>query len=280
MDTSKQILLMILFYITLVLPVQATDTAKEQRWAKQIAEFLVDGETRWFVADGHRFVGIYTPVTRGTPLGAVILLHGRGVHPDWPQVIQPLRTQLPEHGWATLSLQMPILDNDASYEDYVPLFSEVPARIQAGTEFLRQRHFKNVILIGHSLGANMATDFVARYHDPSIKGVVGIGMMGKPQPAEYQPLDNVAALLRIHLPVLDVYGAQTLPVVLRSVDRRAFAVYHTGNDYSRQIMINGANHFYQGHEAELVQAVSDWMTGLVNPAPTNQFVHSGTTQKK
>jgi pimeloyl-ACP methyl ester carboxylesterase len=280
MNTRKQSLLMVLFCTALVLPAQASDTAKEQRWADQIVDFLVDGEMRWFEADGHRFMGIYTPVRSGTPVGAVILLHGRGVHPDWPQVIQPLRTKLPEHGWATLSLQMPILDNDASYEDYVPLFKEVPARIKAGTEFLSKQHIDNVILIGHSLGANMATDYVAKHHDPRIKGVVGIGMMGKPRPAEYQPLDNVAALLRITLPVLDVYGSQTDPAILQSVDRRAFAVYHTGNAYSRQIRINGANHFYQEHVTELVQAISNWMTGSVSQDATNQFVHAGQTHKK
>jgi hypothetical protein len=36
-----------------------------------------------------------------------------GAHPDWPEVIQPLHSGLPESGWTTLSVQMPILANDA-----------------------------------------------------------------------------------------------------------------------------------------------------------------------
>ena len=231
-------------------------------------------------ADGQKFLGIYTPVSDGNPLGAVILLHGQGAHPDWPQVIQPLRTKLPSQGWATLSLQMPILENNASDEDYVPLFKEVPARITAGITFLSERHINNIVLIGHSLGANMATVYLANNHDPRVKGVVGIGMNGKQQPAEYQPLDNVASLLGINLPVLDIYGSQTEAAILQSVDRRAFAVYHTGNEYSRQIMIKGANHFFQGHEAEMVQSIANWMVDSIDIAQTNKLAITNELESK
>ena len=277
MNTLKQAGLMVLCAMMLVLPAQASDNAKEQRWADQITDFLVDGELHWLEADGHKFLSIYTPVYNAKPAGAVILLHGRGVHPDWPQVIQPLRTKLPEHGWATLSLQMPVLDNDASYEEYMPLFQEVPDRIKAAIEFLSKRNINHVVLIGHSLGTNMATDYLAKHHDARIKGFVGIGMMGKQQPAQYLPLDNVAALLQITLPVLDIYGSKTYPVVLESVDRRAFAVYQTGNHHSRQIKIDGANHYFHGYEVELVKSISNWMAESINLEQTNKLVSTSTS---
>ena len=39
---------------------------------------------------------------------AVILVHGMGGHPDWPDVISPLRRHFYERGNTSLSLQMPI----------------------------------------------------------------------------------------------------------------------------------------------------------------------------
>ncbi len=42
-----------------------------------------------------------------------LLAHGIGIHPNWEQVIQPLRVALSEQGWNTLSIQMPVLANEA-----------------------------------------------------------------------------------------------------------------------------------------------------------------------
>ncbi|MFO7604478.1 MAG: alpha/beta fold hydrolase [Gammaproteobacteria bacterium] len=271
MNILKQGTGAVLLAVVVVFSVYASDSAKEQRWANQIVEFLIDGEPRWLEAGEQKFLGIYTPARGPYTKGAVILLHGGGAHPDWPQVIQPLRTQLPDTGWATLALQMPVLHSGASNAAYVPLFKEVPARIEAGLTFLSQQGVSNVILLGHSLGSNMASDYLARNRDPRVKGFVGIGMVGNPQPDEHQVLDNVAALLRMKVPVLDVYGSQTVPEILQSVDRRAFAVYQTGNDHSRQIEISGANHFFQGYEAELLQSVASWITMLVNPQQASKF---------
>jgi len=39
--------------------------------------------------------------------GAVLLLHDKGQHADWPDVIGPLRKSLPNNGWYTLSLSLP-----------------------------------------------------------------------------------------------------------------------------------------------------------------------------
>lgn len=271
MNTGIPTILMFILSITFNLPVEATDHDKEKRWARQISDQLVDGKPEWLIAEKQAFLSLYTATAMDIPMGAVILLHGRGLHPDWPQVIQPLRTQLPKKGWSTLSLQMPVLQNSATDEDYLPLFKEVAARIQAGLEFLNQQGLHHVVLIGHSLGSNMATDYLAKHHDPSIKAFVGIDMMGKPQPNDYLLLDNVAALLRLKVPMLDVYGSKTYPVILESVDRRAFAVHLTGNTHSRQIKINDANHFFQGHENELLQAISQWLTAFAMPQQEKKF---------
>ena len=39
--------------------------------------------------------------------GAILLLHDKEQHADWPQVIRPLRTTLPKYGWFTLAVNLP-----------------------------------------------------------------------------------------------------------------------------------------------------------------------------
>jgi alpha/beta superfamily hydrolase len=72
-------------------------------------------------------------------------------------------------------------------------------------------------------------------------------------------LDTVNALLQISIPVLDVYGSKSNAYILESVDRRAYVVYHNGNDISRQVKISGADHFFQGYEGKLLNEISKWL---------------------
>jgi hypothetical protein len=39
--------------------------------------------------------------------GAVLLLHDKEQHANWPEMIQPLSTRLPKYGWMTLALSLP-----------------------------------------------------------------------------------------------------------------------------------------------------------------------------
>lgn len=157
-------------------PALASDLAKEKRWEAQIVDALIVGEAVKLKAEKTEFLGIFAEHTTEKAMGAAIILHGIGVHPAWPEVIQPLRTTLPDHGWATLSLQMPILPNEAKSEDYAPLFGEVRPRIQAGIDHLKQMGIQNIVIIAHSLGASMASFYLSEKPDPVITAFAGIGM--------------------------------------------------------------------------------------------------------
>ena len=81
-----------------------------------------------------------------------------------------MREQLPEHGWSTLSLQMPVLQADAKVPDYYPIFDEVPPRIDAGIRFLQDQGIDNIVIVAHSLGAQMAAYWLARTDEPPVLG--------------------------------------------------------------------------------------------------------------
>jgi pimeloyl-ACP methyl ester carboxylesterase len=250
---------MLLVLCSLAPSVNASDLEKEKRWADQIVDFLIIGEAEWLDADGQQFLSIYTEAADGPGKRAAIVLHGIGVHPNWQQVIYPLRTMLPDEGWSTLSLQLPILPNEADVKDYAPLMDEVAPRIDAGIAFLREQGAEDIVIVAHSLGASMATDYLAG-GERDVKAFVGIGMSdasGAPR------LSDSIALAKIRIPVLDLYGSEDLPEVLVATGSRADAGRQAGNEHFVQREVPGANHFFDGQDTELVGIVADWLDGTV-----------------
>ena len=238
-------------------PVLASDIAKEQRWADQVVDSILVGQAEWLRADDHEFLGIYAEPTTDKGVGGVILLHGVGAHPNWTDVILPLRTQLPERGWYTLSLQMPILPNDAEVKDYAPLFEEIAPRVDAGIAFLKSKGVTNIVLIGHSMGATMASYFVANNDAPEIKALVMVGATGVlfKDPER----DVVQSLKKIKKPVLDLSGSDDNPQVLETQALKAEAAKASGNSGYEEIRVADANHFFVGKEDELVENVGNWI---------------------
>ena len=108
------------------------DLVREQRMAQQIVDAILDGDpVDLQTRDGLRFLGIHTRSVNTPAKGTVIILHGRGFHPDWDNVVQPLRVGLTESGWDTLSIQLPVLAKNAMYFDYVEIFDAANPRIEA-----------------------------------------------------------------------------------------------------------------------------------------------------
>jgi len=234
----------------------ASDLEKEKRWEAQIVDNLLVGEAVKLKTPTGEFLGIYAPSVSRQIHGAAIIVHGIGAHPAWPEVIEPLRTHLPEHGWHTLSLQMPILGNDAKPEEYLPLFNEVAPRINAAVALLKQKGLQNIVIIAHSLGAAMSSAYLADKPDPAIRAFVGIGMgkvAGDPR------MDNAIALGKIKIPVLDLYGSLDLQPVISNAKARATAASKAGNKQYTQFMVSGADHFFNQLDDELTKRVRGWL---------------------
>lgn len=255
-DLFKHLIYILFFTFTWSVAATASDLEKEQRWLEQVSDGLVVGEACSLDAKGTPFFGIYTPADDDSSENAVILLHGMGAHPDWPDVINPLRSDLPEHNWSTLSIQLPVLGNHAPLKDYLPLFDEVAPRIDAAIENLRQRGAKNIVLIGHSLGASMAASYLAGTGKQNINGFVAIGMNVIQLDDK---VNSAVALEIINIPILDLYGSRDLRSVLGSAKQRSRAAKKAGNKQYRQTMLEGADHFFTGLEDALTRTVYGWL---------------------
>jgi len=220
------------------------DYAREKRWADEITPAILAGDPVYLeLKSGRTFLAIYTPSPKAR--AGVVVVHGSGVHPDWG-LINPLRSQLAEQGYATLSVQMPVLAADARGEQYPPLFPEAAERLQTAVEFLRGKSYKKIAVVSHSMGSRMTNFFLNHAADPQIDAWVAIGLSGTyTEPAG------------IKVPVLDLYGGKDLPAVLDNAKPRAAALSRVRG--SAQIQIGGADHFYNGQETELVTQVRQFL---------------------
>ena len=241
------------------LPASAQDLERERRLEAEIADAILDGEPVHLDAGGHSFLGIHTEADGGGPRRAVIVLHGRGLHPDWAQVAAPLRVELPEHGWETLSLQMPVLERSARYYDYVPVFPAAFPRIRAGIEYLRAREVRTIVLAAHSCSVHMAMAYVRRRGDAELDGFIGIGMGATDRG---QPMREPFPLAAMSVPVLDLFGDEDYPAVLGQAPGRLAAIRSAGHPRSAQRVVPGAGHFFRDMDDGLVGAVVEWLATL------------------
>lgn len=60
------------------------------------------------LAEDQQFLALEIKALRPRPRGQLLILPADGLHPDWPQAIAPVRRNLPEYGWTTLSLSLPV----------------------------------------------------------------------------------------------------------------------------------------------------------------------------
>ncbi|HEY9052503.1 MAG TPA: alpha/beta fold hydrolase [Gammaproteobacteria bacterium] len=237
----------------------ASDIEREKRLASEIIDSIMDGEALQLEAGEHEFLSIYMESDAESPKGAAIILHGRGYHPNWPDVVYPLRTGLPQHGWHTLAIQLPVMPADAKYYDYVSLFPEAFPRIEAAIAFLKEKDVDNIVLIAHSCGAHMAMAWLEYADSKDINAYIGIGMGA----TDYkQPMLSPFMLEQLKFPVLDIYGANEFPAVIKMAPERLAKIKQAGNTKSAQRIVSGANHYFTDQGEPLLNEVVDWLNQL------------------
>jgi pimeloyl-ACP methyl ester carboxylesterase len=215
------------------------DYAREKRWADEVTPAILVGDPVYLaLKSGHRFLAIWTQNPKTA--ACVIVVHGLGVHPDWG-LINPVRSQLAEMGYSTLSVQMPVLAADARAEQYPPLFPEAAERLTAAVAFLHGKGLKKIAVVSHSMGSRMTNYFLNHAGDTSIDAWVSVGISN----------GEFTAPATFKAPVLDLYGEKDFPAVLDGAPTRAAAI--RGIRGSGQIEVPGADHFFAGMENELVR---------------------------
>ncbi len=85
----------------------------EQKKQLALAKSLKEHELVWLdvtypeQTEAIKVLSITHPPLIPEKQGAILLLHDKEQHADWPEVIRPLRMNLPKEGWYTLSVNLP-----------------------------------------------------------------------------------------------------------------------------------------------------------------------------
>ncbi len=231
-------------YLVLVFTIsfaQASDHAREQRWADEILPAVLDGDPVWLDQDeGRKFLGLFIEADKTR--GAVIVVHGMGVHPDWG-INSILRIRLAEQGYSTLSIQMPVHDASATPGDYVASFPEANGRIGKAAAWLRDKGFDRIAVVSHSLGGRMVRAYFLANPAGPIKAWAALSM-------GFDDFEGVT------VPVLDIYTEHDHMPVLNLVADHKRTLVHPA---SAQHMIPATGHFYEGREAEAGNLVREWL---------------------
>ncbi|OGI42536.1 MAG: hypothetical protein A2150_00985 [Candidatus Muproteobacteria bacterium RBG_16_64_11] len=242
--------------ITLLLVVSASvsaasDYGREKKWADEVTPGIVVGDPLYLTQkNGHKFLGIYTEADK--PKAGVVVVHGSGIHPDWGMV-GTLRQRLPDHGYATLSIQMPILAVDAKSEAYAAHFPEAVERLQLAVAYLKGKGYKRIAVVSHSMGSRMAHGYLVR-NPPEVKAWASLGMPAALGTGGAIPYTG------IKVPVLDLMGANDLEQVLAGAAQRKASL--KGDAASKQVVIPDTDHFFADREEAMVKAVTDFLDGV------------------
>lgn len=194
---------------------------------------------------------LYLP---GQTDSALILCHGRGKHPDW-KVVSPLRKQVNQQmGWHTLSLQMP-----AEQKFWLEYADDFPAAYktieQAITFLINEKKVQRVYLMGHSMGARMASAYVARNQKNILNGLIVAGCRNNGD----KPLSCDLSLSGVTIPVLDIWGDDNEKDATAAISRE-----HLKTSFYRQQAIKGADHKFNAYETEFVTEVIRWLNQQAN----------------
>lgn len=237
--------ILFLFMLLFIPIVMGADYEREKNWADEIIPSLVIGHPVYLqTAIGRQFLNLYTEAAKAK--AAVIVVHGRGIHPDWG-LIGVLRTQLADQGYTTLSVQMPVLGADAAGDVYLPDFPEAGERLAAAVKYLQEQGYKKIALVSHSMGARMSSDYLKHNPAAPLFAWVSVSITN----------DALGALGVLKFPVLDLYGERDLPQVLNNNHARAQAIKKIKG--SVQIMAPQADHFFNGRDDALMKYVKRFL---------------------
>lgn len=180
---------------------------------------------------------------------AILLLHGRGLYPNEPLVMNPL-IEILNKEYNVYSIQLPVLKKNATYSEYVKLFSYSDSRIKKTLNYIETTSSK-VIVIAHSCGAHMLSSFLKKYQNKIHKVIlISAGAVDKDQTPlpyyDYSLFDGQ---------ILNILGDKDH----NSVKHFAEYILSLNIKNFQNIIISDAGHYYKGKISSLTTQVNKWL---------------------
>ncbi len=180
---------------------------------------------------------------------AILLLHGRGLYPNEPLVMNPL-IEILNKEYNVYSIQLPVLKKNATYSEYVKLFSYSDSRIKKTLNYIETTSSK-IIVIAHSCGTHMLSSFLKKYQNKIHKVIlISAGAVDKDQTPlpyyDYSLFDGQ---------ILNILGDKDH----NSVKHFAEYILSLNIKNLQNIIISDAGHYYKGKISSLATQVNKWL---------------------
>jgi len=254
MNFCRKILIFnfLLFLSVLSFGQDLPDYKREQNIYEQITQYIFDAEIIKLTSDIEKEFNLVMNIN-DLSQDSILFLHGRGLHPTEPLVIEPIRQKL-LLSFNTFSIQLPVLEKGKTFYEYKKIFNYSNERINSAIEYIFKKN-KKIIIIAHSCGAHMLSSFIKKYNHNSIKAIILIsaGAVDKNQVADKYLDYNL-----LNLPLLNIYSEYDYSSVTKHAN------YFTNNvdDKFQNIMIPTADHYYRDNSDLLVREVNKWLKSL------------------
>jgi len=184
----------------------------------------------------------------GTQNSAVILIHDQRQTPN-SSIISFLHKSINKNlDFHTISLQMPTGCNSLKeYRDSFPQSYEI---IQNAINFLQNKNIKNIYIFGNGMGARMASAFLYKHNDSSIKGLI----LANCRNDGGGVLSCARSVQNLDLPILDIWGGQNKEDTKAALERESYI-----SPTYTQIELERANHRFDGYTNQLNGVILQWL---------------------
>ncbi len=188
---------------------------------------------------------------------AVLIVHCESSKSNNPALFKSFKQQFQRNRWEVFLYPVSRIQMQSDYRYLV-----LDRKIQS----LAEQGFNRIMIIGYDDTNKLIAYYLSGIPSKRIKAFVGINMTGQKTAKEDIVSDNASLLLKIKIPVLDIFGSHSHPAVLTSTDRRAFAMTLHRSDCdcqkSRQTVIKNANATFHGHEMQLTTRITNWLDSI------------------
>ncbi|MFK5984531.1 MAG: DUF3530 family protein [Pseudomonadota bacterium] len=239
----------------------ANDIEKEKYWKNILASSVKIGQIIELKTPKISFIGIYNRQNLFKKRGAVILLHDKAGHPNWKDVIKPLRIQLSNYGWDTLSIQMPLRKKALKTKAEINEFYQLGfARINSAVAYLIAKKERVLFLIAHGSNTAIALNFAHKNQLTRVNNVKALILISSAsKKLKEHPENTIEMLEKVKLPVLDIYGSNDFDVVKSTAAQRQAAAKRSANIHYLQQEIHHADHFFSNQSEILIKRIHSWM---------------------
>jgi hypothetical protein len=188
-----------------------------------------------------RFIALWLEQRTSNPEGGILILHDSGQTPDWPFLLKQIRTYLPDTGWSTLAIDLPLPSRDAigvlpvsddntqTQSDVTPEShaTRVLDRIASGIAQLNNENLFNIAVLGFGDGAYWGSRYLAeRLSEEEEEGYALI--LYEPSPMADELPGFISQLTS---PTLDVYMNDSSYAHLQAKNRKAAAMRAKHENY-------------------------------------------------